>query len=105
MDSAIAHQRRQPLALQRLPSYVRIKEPHLRNRCRAHESGLLVELRAHFHAAGARNATRARVGGFLLLHGHARTGTDVVSTVYGHPGLYPLEIFEHYASIGGASAG
>src|SRR5437867_5296426 len=104
MDSAIAHQRRQPLALQRLPSYVRIEEPHLRNRCRAHESGLLVELRANFHAAAARNAARERVDGFLLLHGHAWTGTEVVSTVHWHPGLYTLEIFEQYTAISGQVA-
>src|SRR2546428_9307569 len=83
---------------------MRIEEPHLRNRCRAHESGLLVELRANFHAAAARNAARERVRGFLLLHGHARTGTEVVSTVHGHPGLYTLEIFEQYTAISGQVA-
>src|SRR5207244_11334432 len=67
-------------------------------------SGLLVELRANFHAAAARNATRERVRGFLLLHGHARTGTEVVSTVHGHPGLYTLEIFEQYTATSGQVA-
>src|SRR5438093_8787888 len=83
---------------------MRIEEPHLRYRCRAHESGLLIELRSNLHAAAARNATRERVDGFLLLHGHAWTGTEVVSTVHWHPGLYTLEIFEQYTAISGQVA-
>ena len=83
---------------------MRIEEPHLRNRCRAHESGLLIELRANFHAAAARNATRERVGGFLLLHGHARTGAEVICAVHWHPRLHTLEIFKQDAAIGGEIA-
>src|SRR2546426_5081046 len=83
---------------------MRIEEPHLRNRCRAHESGLLIELRANFHAAAARNATRERVGGFLLLHGHARTGAEVICAVHWHPRLHTLEMFKQDAAIGGEIA-
>src|SRR5438093_11729726 len=104
VDSAVAHERGEALALEGLPSHVRIKEPHLRNRCRAHESGLLIELRANFHAAAARNATRERVGGFLLLHGHARTGAEVICAVHWHPRLHTLEIFKQDAAIGGEIA-
>ena len=45
LDSAIAHQRRQSFAFQGRACGMGVEQPHLRDRRRAHESGVFVELR------------------------------------------------------------
>jgi len=48
LDAAVAHERRQTLALQGLAGRMRVEEAHLRDRGRAYESGVLIELRTGF---------------------------------------------------------
>src|ERR1043166_3334968 len=79
---------------------MRIKQPNLRNRRRAHEASVLVELRASLHAAAAGNAARKRISGFLVLGRHARTGAQIVRAIDRDPRLYRLEIFEDHAAVG-----
>src|SRR5882724_7740437 len=49
MDTAVAHQSRQSLALQRLPGGMRIEKPYLGNGSGAYETGTVVELGASLH--------------------------------------------------------
>lgn len=58
LDAAIAHQRVQALFLQSFAGGMSVEEPHLRNGRRADEVGLVIELRAHFHAAAAGDTAR-----------------------------------------------
>src|SRR5215472_10015850 len=57
LDSAVSHERLQPLMLERFASGMLVKQPHLGDGSSADESGLLIKLRAGLHAAAAGDTT------------------------------------------------
>ena len=63
------------------------------------EAGVLVELRAGFHAAAARDATRERIVFFLFSGRLARARAEVVGSVGRNPGLHLLQVLEEHAAI------
>jgi hypothetical protein len=67
LNAAVAGQRAQALFLEDLAGGVVVEELDLGDGGRADEAGVLVELRADFHAAGAGDAVGERVVGLLLL--------------------------------------
>src|ERR1700722_4971815 len=99
LNAAIAHQCRQPLPLQLLARRMRIKQPHLRNRRRPHESRIFVELRASLHAASARNAPRKRISLLLLLWRYSRSRPQVIGPVNRNPSLHRLTILKDHATV------
>ena len=70
----------------------------------ADEAGGVVELRADFHADGAADAVRQRVGCFLRLWEDARARAEIIGAVYGDPGFDGLEVFEEDAAVDGEVA-
>src|ERR1039458_3730220 len=80
---------------------MRVEQAYLRYRGRAYESCVLIELRTGFHAAAARDAVRQRIGLFLVIHGHARAGAEVVGSIDRYPGFDLLQVLEEYAAIDG----
>ena len=96
--------RRETLALQRLARGMRVEQPHLRDRGRAHEARVFVELRASLHAAGAGDAAGNRISLLLLFGRHARAGAEIVGAVDGNPGFDGFEVLENHAAVGGEIA-
>jgi len=78
---------------------MRIEKPYLRNGSGAYETSTVVELRTSLHAAATRNTAGERIGGFLILHRQAWTGTQIIGTVNWHPCLHSLQILKQDASI------
>ena len=99
LNAAVAHQRRETLALQLFACGMRVEQPHLRDGGRAHEAGLFVELRAGLHAAAAGDAAGKRISRFLLFRRHARAGAEVVGAIDRNPGLDDFQILEEHAAI------
>src|SRR6476469_230568 len=79
--------------------WVEIEEPDLIDDCCTNESGRFGKLRANFHAQATRDAACEGIG--LLLHRRidARAGAQIISPVYGNPGLHLLQVLEQHASI------
>jgi hypothetical protein len=90
LNAAVAGQGAQALFLEDLAGGVVVEELDLGDGGRADEAGVVVELRADFHAAAAGDAIRERVVGFLLLREDARAGAQIVGAVDGDPGFDAL---------------
>src|SRR6267378_2289338 len=83
---------------------MRVEQPNLRDGGRTDESRVLIELRAGFHTAATRDATRQRIGFFLVLHGDSRPRTKVVAAIDRYPGFHFFQILEEHAAIDGEIA-
>src|ERR1700757_5196056 len=81
-----------------------VEQPHLRDGRSAYEAGVLVKLRAGFHATATRNAARERIGDFLIFRVQARPRPKIIGAVDRYPGLNGLEILKDHATIGGQIA-
>src|SRR5437868_9933115 len=99
LDSPVAHECRQPLALEGRTCRMSVEKAHLRDGRRTYETCVFIKLGTDFHAATTRDAARERVSGLLLFHSHARAGAEIICAVNRNPGFGALEIFKQHAAI------
>src|SRR5581483_2237689 len=85
VNSAVAHQSVQAVALENAARGMCVEQPHLRDYGGAHETRSFVKLRAGFHAAGAGDAAGEGIRMFLLRWVDARPRSEVISAVERHP--------------------
>ena len=99
LNAAVAGESAQAFFLEDLAGGVVVEELDLGDGGCADEVGVLVELRADFHAAAAADAVGERVVGFLLLREDARAGAEIVGAVDGNPGLDGLQVFKEDGAV------
>ena len=87
LNAAVAGERAETLFLEDFAGGVDVEELDLGDGGGADEVGVVVELRADLHAAGAGDAVGERVALLLLLREPARAGAEIVGAVDGNPGL------------------
>ena len=78
---------------------VSVEEAYLGQGCRPDKLRPLVVLGTGRHATPAGHATRKLVGEDALVFRYARTGSDIVETVDGNPGVDAFEILKHRRPI------
>src|SRR5437764_14250313 len=76
-----------------------IEKAYLGDGSGAYKTGAFVELRAGFHTATAGNTAGQWIRRFLILRGHARAGTQVVSAIDRNPGFDRFQIFEQNTAV------
>jgi hypothetical protein len=99
LDTAISGKGAKALFREDFAGGVIVEEFDLGDGGGADEAGVLVELRADFHAAGAGDAVGERVIGFLLLGEDTWAGAEIVGAIDGDPCFDAHEVLKEYGAV------